>query len=95
MIQPSAINYKFPKEKKSVVRSSNLESLSDEDNPFCYTWSLMNTGISKIVKDAVKSILTTAGMEITGKLKFYLSPKCACFVCCQNYLFAHRCFIWS
>ena len=65
----SAINYKFPKEKKDVVRSSNLESLGDEDNPFCYTWSLMNTGITKIVKDAVKSILATAGMEVTGTLK--------------------------
>lgn len=26
----------------------------------------MNTGITKIVKDAVKSILATAGMEVTG-----------------------------
>ena len=42
------------------------ESLADEDNPFCYTWLLMNTGITKIVKDAVKSILATAGMEIMG-----------------------------
>ena len=58
-----------------------MESLSDEDNPFCYTWSLMNTGITKIVKDAVKSILATAGMEITGTLSFYLRISYMCMFC--------------
>lgn len=51
------------------MRGSISESLADEDNPFCYAWSLVNIGITKIVKDAVKSILTTAGMEATGILK--------------------------
>jgi len=48
------------------MRLSNSELLADEDNPFSYAWSLMNTGITKIVKDAVKSSLAAAGMEIMG-----------------------------
>jgi len=33
----------------------------------------MNTGITKIVKDAVKSVLATAGMEVMGKVVFIVS----------------------
>ena len=40
---------------------------SDHDNPDSFPWCLMNLCITKMVQDAVRKVLSTAGLEVLGE----------------------------
>ena len=39
----------------------------DHDNSDSFPWCLMNLCITKLVQDAVRSVLSTAGLEVVGE----------------------------
>ena len=40
---------------------------SDHDSPDSFPWCLMNLCITKMVQDAVRKVLSTAGLEVLGE----------------------------
>ena len=63
---------------------------SDHDNPDSFPWCLMNLCITKMVQEAVRKVLSTAGLEVLGEqmaavLSCVLKMYDSCPVLCANY----------
>ena len=48
---------------------SKEEENDDHDNPDSFPWCLMNLCVTKMVQDAVRKVLSTAGLEVLGEIE--------------------------
>ena len=56
--------------KGLMFRIGSMVSDPDDEtsynNPDCFAWCLMNLTVSKLIQNAVRKILSTAGLEVLG-----------------------------
>ena len=55
------------------------EDIRDPQNPDSFPWCLINLCVTKLVQEGVRRILSTAGLEVLGRMVYCV---CVCVCVC-------------